>query len=252
MGSVLKSPLPPALFFISAHAIMPVLVFLFSRLIFRNDTEIIAGYILLYSTPTAVTGFIWSSIFHGDPALSLALILIDTLLSPLAAPGTVSLLLGKSVSFNAGGMILSLLLMVVIPTVIGVGANEISRGRIPRSVCPYLTPFSKICVLCVIAANSAAISPQIHIESLRMWIIVLCCICFTCLGFLLAKLAGFVSRLNYEKQASVFFASGLRNTTAAMTIAIEYFPPGAALPAVMGIIIQQSMAALMGRLFIKK
>ncbi|MDR2096050.1 MAG: bile acid:sodium symporter family protein [Treponema sp.] len=252
MGAVLKNPLPLLLFFISAHTIMPVLVLLISRIAFRNDTEIISGYILLYATPTAVTGFVWSSIFHGDPALSLALILLDTLVSPFAAPATVSLLLGASVIFNAGGMILSLILMVVIPTVVGVGANEISGGRIPDAVCPYLTPFSKICILCVIAANSAAVAPQIHFESLRIWIIVICCICFTCLGFLLAKLAGLVSRLNYEKQASVFFASGLRNTTAAMTIAIEYFPPGAALPAVMGIIFQQSMCAIMGRLLMRK
>jgi predicted Na+-dependent transporter len=164
----------------------------------------------------------------------------------------VSLLLGASVGFNVGGMILSLILMVVMPTIIGVGTNEISGGRIPHAVCSYLTPFSKICILCVIAANSAAVAPQIHVESLLMWIIVICCICFTCLGFLLAKLAGLVSRLTDAKQTSVFFASGLRNTTAAMTIAIEYFPPGAALPAVMGIIFQQSLAAITGRLLMRK
>jgi tagaturonate reductase len=252
MGTVLKTPLPLVLFFICAHIITPVLVLLVSRDVFPNDTEIVSGYILLYSTPTAVTGFIWSSIFQGDPALSLGLILLDTLLSPFVAPGTVSLLLGASVRFNVSGMILSLILMVVIPTAVGVSTNEISKGSIPNAVCPYLTPFSKICVLCVIAANSSAVAPQVRLENPRMWIIIMLCVCFTCLGFLLAKLAGIASRLNYEKQASIFFASGLRNTTAAMTIAIEYFPPGAALPAVMGIIFQQSMAAVMGRFLMRK
>jgi tagaturonate reductase len=151
-----------------------------------------------------------------------------------------------------GGMVMSLFFMVVIPTIIGVSLNEASRGEIPRAVVPFITPFSKICVLCVVAANASAVAPQLHFNSVKVWIIIACCVSFSSIGFVIARLAGLVSRLSREKQISLFFASGLRNTSAAMTIAIEFFPAGAALPAVLGIIFQQSLAAVMGRLLMGK
>jgi predicted Na+-dependent transporter len=51
---------------------------------------------------------------------------------------------------------------------------------------------------------------------------------------------------------SLFFAAGLRNITAATTIAIAYFPAAAALPTVLGILFQQTTAAIMGRLLMGK
>jgi hypothetical protein len=62
------------------------------------------------------------------------------------------------------------------------------------------------------------------------------------------KLTGAAGRLNPEKRTSLFFAAGLRNISAATTIAIEFFPPAAALPALLGIVFQQSMAAIMGKI----
>jgi predicted Na+-dependent transporter len=89
------------------------------------------------------------------------------------------------------------------------------------------------------------------------------CIVFSALGFSFGKLIGLLSerhglRLGLlddspkERQVSLFYACGLRNISAAMTLGIEFFPPAAALPAVLGIVFQQTMAALMGRLYLGK
>jgi tagaturonate reductase len=67
---------------------MPLITLGASSLFFRGDTDTVAGFVLLYSGPTAVAGFIWVSILGGDPALCLTLILIDSLLSPLVTPWT--------------------------------------------------------------------------------------------------------------------------------------------------------------------
>ncbi|MDR2136453.1 MAG: hypothetical protein LBO76_07545, partial [Treponema sp.] len=70
------------------------------------------------------------------------------------------------------------------------------------------------------------------------------------LGHFVAWFTGILCRLDREKQITVFFSSALRNISAAATLAIEFFPEAAALPALLGIVLQQTMAALMGRLFL--
>ena len=252
LGKAVSAPLPIIVFFISAHVVMPLLVLFLSRLVFGGDPDTISGYVLLFSVPTAVSGFIWVSIFRGDPALSLTLILLDTVLAPAVVPGTVRLLLKTGVKLDMTGMAVSLVFMILIPTIAGVALNELSRGKIPALATPFLAPLSKICMVLVIAANSAAVAPQIRPDNPRLWKIVAACIAFCVTGFILARLASLAGKFDKKKQTSLFFASGLRNTSAAMTLGIEFFPGAAALPAVLGILFQQTIAALMGRVLLGK
>jgi tagaturonate reductase len=249
-GLVLRDPLPIAITLLSSHLIMPLAVFFLSTLVFREAGGIIAGYVLVYSVPTAVSGFIWVNMYRGDNALVLALILLSTLAAPVIVPFTVSSLLGARVALDMQGIALSLVTMVAVPTVIGIGANEISRGKIPRILSPGLNPLAKLCLILVIAANAAAVAPRIRLDNPQVWIIAGLCILFAAIAYCLAWLIGLACRLNGEKQVTVFFSAGLRNISAAATIAIEFFPEQAALPALLGIVFQQTMAALMGRLFL--
>jgi predicted Na+-dependent transporter len=252
LGQTARHPLPIVLFLLTARIITPVMVYLLGILFFGNDADTISGYVLIYAAPTAVSGFVWVTIFRGDPALSLGLILLDTLLAPLVVPGTVRLLLGTSITLDMYGMSLSLMYMVVIPTIVGVALNELSRGAAPGIAGPYLTPLAKICMIIVICANVAAVTDQIRFASLRFWIVGAACVVFSVLGFVVGKAAGLWGKLDRGKQVSLFFAVGLHNTSAAMTLGIEFFPSPAALPSVLGIILQQTIAALMGRVFIRE
>ena len=214
---------------------------------------------LIYAAPPAVSGFIWVSIFKGDPALILALILLDTILAPVIVPGTVRLLLGTSVMMDMTGMAVSLIYMIVIPTIIGVSLNEFSKGTIPKMISSYFSPLSKVCLVLVICANCAAIAPQIYFTDPKIWFIAFICSIFTVLSFSCGKLTGifykklgFSSNVNREKEVSLFIASGLRNTSAAMTLAIDFFPGPAALPAILGIMFQQTICALMGKIYFRK
>jgi predicted Na+-dependent transporter len=248
-GLTLKRPLGIGLFFLSSHVVMPLAVLLIAPLVFR-DPDAVAGYILLYSVPTAVSGFMWVSMFQGDRALALTLIMLDTLLAPLAVPGTISVLLGSRVSLDMTGIVLALILMVVIPTIMGVGINEISRGKVPDLTCPYLNPLSKLCMVALIAANASPVAHLIRVDDPQVWLTGAFCIIFAMLGYGLAKITGFLGRLHSAKRIALFFSGGLRNISAATTIAVDFFPPAAALPCLLGIVFQQLMAALMGRLLL--
>jgi bile acid:Na+ symporter, BASS family len=251
LGAAVKSPAPILIFFFSSHVLMP-LAALFSSSVFFNNPDVIAGFILLFAGPTAVSGFIWSAIFSGDKALGLSLILLDTLLAPLIVPLTLSILLGTKTAMDMSGIAVSLIFMVVVPTIIGVALNETSKGAIPQKICPCLDPLAKCCLMLVIAANSAAIAHVIRFNDPLVWGVALLCFILTVGGFLLARLNGIAVRCNYEKSAALIIAGGLKNNSAVMTIAVTFFPETAVLPTLMSIILQQTIAATIGKFLIRR
>jgi predicted Na+-dependent transporter len=251
LTAAVRSPLPILVFFFTSHVIMP-LIALFSSSVFFTDPDIITGFVLLFAAPTAVSGFIWVIIFKGDKALGLTLILLDTMLAPLIVPATISILMGTKVAMDMSGIAISLLFMVVVPTILAVAINETSRGAVPKKIGHVLDPFAKLCLITVIAANSSAVAPNIRFNDPFVWGMALLCIGMTTTGFLFAKLNGIISKCGDQKGASMIIAGGLRNNSAVMTIAVTFFPELTVLPTVLSIIFQQTVAAIMGRLLIKK
>jgi len=247
-GSTLHSPVPIAAFFVSTHVLMPLCALFAANHLFGNSPDTVAGFVLLFSGPAGVSSFIWVTMFKGDKALCLTLILLDTLLAPLVVPGTISLLMGAKVTMDMTAIALSLILMIVVPTIMGVTLNETSRGFIPAVVCPYLNPVSKICLILVVAANASPVAGIVHISDPMVWMIATACVVFSTTGFLLSKLTAITIRCNREKNISLFFSGGLRNISAVSTIAVTFFPEAAALPALLGIVFQQTLSAIMGNL----
>jgi len=252
LGMAASSPLPFLLYLFTTRILIISVVFIVSRLIIKDDPNTISGFVLMYSVPAAVSSFIWVSVLKGDPAFSLALILLDTILAPFVVPGTVQLLLGAKISLDMTGMALSLMYMVVIPTIVGVTLNETSKGKIPDLVCPWLSPLSKLCLVIVIAANSAAVAPLIRPDNPTVWIVVIMCICFNIFCLVCGRIMGGLGKLDKQKQITFFLTSGLRNYSAAMVLGIQFFPVAAAMPAVLGIMTQHVLAGTVGRFLAKK
>jgi len=250
-GETIRRPAPILLFFVSSHLLMPLAAMLVTSLFFTNQ-DIIAGFVLLFSGPTAVSGFIWVSIFKGDKALCLTLILLDTILAPIVVPGTVSILMGAKTTMDMSGIAISLLFMVVVPTIIGVALNEASRQRMPVIVSPYLDPFAKICLMLVIAANAAAVAPGVRLNDPLIWKAALIVIVLTVAGFAIIKLVSVIGKCRDERGITMIVSGGLRNNSAVMTIAVAFFPETAVLPTLLSIVFQQTIAALMGKLLVGK
>jgi predicted Na+-dependent transporter len=248
LGAAVRLPLPIILFFISAHVIMPVIAMLTSSL-FINNQDVITGFVLLFSGPTAVSGFIWVSIFKGDMALCLTLILFDTLLAPIVLPGSISILMGEKVAMDMSGIALSLIFMIVVPTIIGVTINEVSKAKIPSIICPYLDPAAKICLMLVIATNASIIAPGISFSDPLIWKVTALVVALTFIGFALVKLVAVIGRCRFPKDVAIIISGGLRNNSAVMTIAVAFFPQAAVMPTLISIIVQQGIAAIAGRVF---
>jgi len=250
-GETVRSRAPIVLFFVAAHVLMPLAAMFASSLCFANS-DLVAGFVLLFSGPTAVSGFIWVSILKGDKALCLTLILLDTLLAPLVVPGSVSVLMGTKIAMDVGGIAVSLLLMVAVPTVIGVAINEASRGKVPSLICPYLDPVSKICLMLVIAANTSPVAPGIRFNDALVWKTAFFVILLTAAGFMLIKLIAVIGKCRAPKDIAMIICGGLRNNSAVLTIAVTFFPEAVALPTLLSIVFQQTIAAVMGKLLVRK
>ena len=251
-GSTIRNPFPIFLFLAMVRVLMPLIAMLVSKLFFFDvDPNIVTGFVLLFSGPVAIASFIWVGMFRGNRALCLTIILIDTMLAPIAVPGTLSILLGEMVKMDMRGIAMSLVWMVVLPTIAGVTINEASRGKIPSLICPYLSPISKILFMTVIAANSSALVSVVHFGDPLVWKVAALSISLSVSGFLLARLVGAVSKCGAEKEVTLFFSVGMKNISVVTTIAVAFFPGVVALPAITGILFQQSIAAVMSK-FVKR
>ncbi len=247
---VVSHPKPLVAFFIGSHVCMPLVAWAVATLLFRDDPAVVTGFVLLFSIPTAVVGYIWSSIYHGDGALSLSLILLDTILAPLVTPFTVKFLTHTAVQIDTTGMMLSLVWMVVLPSIVGICVNYATKGKVNDHVGPCIKPLGKVALLMVVAINVSQIAEEILKFDITYIPIVLVCLLLACGGFLLGKLMAKLCGLEKEQTVSVTFAIGLRNISAALVLAISFFPPHSALPVIFGIVFQQTVSALTGqRLF---
>ena len=251
IGGALRDPLPVLAFFVSTRVLMPLFVFFVSSFFFSEDPDTVTGFVMLFASPPPVSGFIWIILFRGNKALGLSLILLDTLLSPLVMPGTLSVLVGAKVAIDTGYMIVLLILVTVLPTVTGIAINETSRGKIPARISPYFNPLSKICLVMLVAINTSAVLPMIQFNDPKVWKIAAFCVLFSILGFVLARVVSFVIRSDFEKSVALLFPSGQRNIALTITIAVNFFPEAVALPALLCVLFQQAISGFIGKLLLR-
>ena len=242
---VLRHPASLAVFMISAYLLLPVLSTSIAGLLFSSDPETVLGFTILYAIPTAVSGCVWSGIYGGNGALSIAMLVIGTVLAPAATPLTVRILAGSDIEIDSQGMMLSLLGMVVIPSLLGIAINWITKGRCTEHAVPSLKPLTKLSLLLVVMINTSQIAESLIAEA--SWAYIpdfLTAFAFTISGFVIARLLSAAFRLSMPDTIAVTFASGMRNISAAMVIAISFFPPRSVLPVIAGIVMQQSACAI--------
>jgi len=251
LRKALAHPFPIFVTMTALHVLMPALAWLIGLALFHDDVYLRTGFILMVVIPTGVVSFMWASIYKGNIALTLSVILIDTLLSPFLVPLTMEALIGVQVQMDVLGMMKGLIFMIVLPSLLGMLLNQLTQGRVKETVGRKLSPFSKIALAITIAINSAVVAPYFtQIDGklvLTACIIVLIASAGYVLGWLLANW------LKWDRAVMVtmVFNSGMRNNSAGAVLAVSYFPPPVAMPVIMCMLFQQLLASLFGHLFCK-
>ncbi|WP_379968317.1 bile acid:sodium symporter family protein [Ectobacillus sp. sgz5001026] len=253
LGSSFKSlkrvvlhPLPTIVVLVILHILMPIVAWLLGHLSFSGDPFTITGLILAVVIPTGVTSLIWTTIYKGNAVLALSIILIDTLLSPLIVPYSIALLGGGAVSMDVWPIMKGLLGMVVLPSILGMLLNQLTAGKVKTTIGKPLSPFSKIGVGLVVMINSANVAPYlVHING-KLVLICFMILVISTSGYALSWLTGKVLHFDKEDVITLTFTGGMRNISAGAVVAITYFPAAVAVPVILGMLFQQTLASLNG------
>ncbi len=238
--------------FFCLHVFLPTLATIITGIFLPNYPELRAGVILGTAIPIGVASTIWVNISKGNPAISLTAVILNTVLSPLIVPLVILVTVGTSVHFDVKDLMHGLLLMIVIPTVIGVTLHDLTGGQIKRKVSFFTGPSTKILLAMVIATNMAAAWNSLHLLQSAIPLVMAVTFSISCSGYLLGYFTGKIMRLSTDLINTFIYTVGMRNITAGLVMALNYFPEITAIPVVFAIMFQQPLAALSLRTLVIK
>ncbi|CAG7630766.1 bile acid:sodium symporter family protein [Paenibacillus allorhizosphaerae] len=246
----LRMPGAMLLTFALAHIIAPLVGYVIGVAAFGADSPYVVGFVLFAIIPLGVSSVIWVGLSRGHVALTLAMIVIDSALSPFVIPLAVELFFGKSIDFDHTKVMLDLLKIIVVPTMLGVLANELSKQRFKAWSAPVCAPTSKAAMVLVVMINAAAIEPYVVKLKHDMLSVIPLIVLLVLFSYAIG-LFGSLWLKKPELIVAITYSSGMRNISLGLVLALAYFEPLAAVPVVLSILIQQPFATL-NHWFMKK
>lgn len=239
-------PLPILLALLVLHIVIPLWAWSIGNLFFHNDPLIITGLILAVSIPTGITSIIWVTMYNGSNPLAISIILIDTILSPLIVPASMSLLVGETVAMNGYDLMQGLFIMVVVPSILGMTFNRFMKPASLKKMSSRISPLSKLSLPIVIAINSSAIAPYVRSIDIEFLKITIAMLFIAICGYLFSWLIGFIYKRKKSEIVSLVFTGGMRNISAGAVLAVSFFPAKVAMPVIVCMLFQQLLAATVG------
>lgn len=250
MKIFVKHPLLILFTIVFLHVLMPLWVYFLSTVIF-DDHLLMIGFVVSVAVPTGVTSVIWINICKGNLPLGLSIVLINTLLSPFIMPAMLYVVSGEKIQLDVGSLILHLFLMIVLPTILGILVNELSKGEIPKKVGKKLSPFSKLCLFAVVMINSSAIAPYLKDFNVHLITVLLVVFFIAASGYAFALLIGRFILKDYPQMITFVFTGGMRNIALGVIVATTFFPSKVAMPVVFGMLFQQVLASVFSKIAAK-
>lgn len=242
----ITTPIPIGLTMLVLRVIVPIGALVIGHLVFPNHAYARVGLLLFATIPTGINSAVWVMIHKGKIALTLSVILLDTLISPFVLPFSIALLAGATTSVDTVGMMISLLQMIVIPSILGMAVNQLSKGEVPKKWNPRLSPIAKLGLVLVVMINGATVAPYFTTFDRHLLLTIATVFTLASFGYTTAWLLAKLAKMNQETTIAIVFSGGLRNVSTGAVIAIAYFPIEAALPVVAGLLFQQIFAAIVG------
>ena len=250
--NIAKDPLPLFVSLLIIHAVMPLLALGTGDLLFPGQTDFISGLVLEFVVPSAVTSFMWCSIAGGNAALTLSIVLFDTLTAPFLVPFSLKFLVGARVSVDVPGMMRELLWMIALPALATMLLNQFTDGRAGKNLSPILAPYGKLALIAIVMINSTAVAPFLRHMTPVLFGVAGMVFLISVTGYFLGGFSSRFFRRSDGVAASMAFGCGMRNISAGAVIAGAYFPAGVMFPVMIGTLFQQVLASLVARIFLHR
>jgi BASS family bile acid:Na+ symporter len=234
LRNLLRHPLGLAAGLVANLAVPVAYVFLVSQSLraWHNAHEvqdILVGLALVASMPIAGSSTAWSQNANGDLALSLGLVLLSTLLSPVTTPvalhsvgwmaeGDYAEDLHELAAGGAGGF---LALAVLMPSLLGIGIRVTAGEALVNRARPVLKLLNSLDLLLLNYSNAAVSLPQAVAEPdwdflavVLLVTLTLCVVAFAA-GWLVASWV----RADRPQRASLMFGLGMNNNGTGLVLA---------------------------------
>ncbi len=244
LKGVIKYPFPLLLTIFCLHAVSPLFAKLLGQIFFGRTSLLTTGLILATAIPVGVSSTIWVGVARGHVPLALTTVAVESLTSPVVLPLVIMVFLGQTVSFDALEMVKSLFFMIFLPTVFGVLIHDLGGEKVARMDRSALALLSKIGLSFVVGVNVAASKEYVYSAGSQVVLLFFVLVMMISFNFLLGYLAAKLAKFPDGVARSMLFQAGLRNISAGVVIAREYFPPAAALPCIIALLIQQPSASI--------
>lgn len=222
---IFKQPIKVIVLALAQYLVMPIiavsLVFLFNL-----PPEIAIGVILVGSSPGGTSSNVMTFLAKGNVALSVAATTVTTLLAPIVTPSLTLLLASTWLDISFSAMMVSILQVVLIPVLLGLGVGSLFRKQVDRVV-DVLPMISMTGILGVMTAVTASNVDNILTSGL---IILLVVILHNLLGYATGFLLGKIFKFNLADTKTISIEVGMQNSGLATTLAVQHFEPVTALP----------------------
>ena len=249
LTGIIKRPYALLTIIVLQHTVFPFFAEFIGKLGFPDNQGLITGFILTAALPVGVTSVIWTGLAHGDVALSLTATTLDTLLSPLVVSLTLFLFVGKTIAINYYNMIIALIIMIVIPSILGLTVNRISKGTFHPKYINFLGPLSSLCICLVIMINVGTAQATASSLVSAAPILVLLAFILVLSGYLAGWLFPTIFNFSQETKQACIFCIGIRNTSCGLVIALGHLPIQASIPLLVAMFFQQPLAAIAQRYY---
>ena len=258
LGSILQRPLT-VFAGVAVNLLLPVAFLVVLRMVLRgwHDPEeagcLLLGLAIVAAMPIAGSSTAWSQNANGNVALSLGLVLVSTLLSPITTPLILS---GLGSAANDAGAFPSmsgaatgsfLLTFVVIPSAGGLLARRVAGSDAVVRLKPLLRLINALVLLFLCYSNAAVALPQVAADpdwdflALVVASVFSLCLMAFASGWLLAK----GLRVNGQDRRALMFGLGMNNNGSGMVLAASALvaAPWAIVPVLAYNLIQHIIAA---------
>lgn len=207
------------------YSIMPLSALLIS-LAFGFESALLAGMVLVGTSPGGTASNVICYLAKGNVALSISLTAISTLLAVLLTPLLTLLIVGTSIEVDAVNILLSILKMVIIPVLAGLVINQLFH----RLLTPLLHIFPAISVAAIVYIIAIIVALNVgQLSAIGLTLIAAVMLhnfCGLLIGYLGSRWLNFPER----ECRTLAIEVGMQNSGLAVALAFKYFPALSALP----------------------
>jgi BASS family bile acid:Na+ symporter len=216
---------------------------LLAFLFFPGQPALIAGIILAGAVPSGTSANLYTLMAGGTLALSILMSAIDTLIGPFFTPTIMKYTVGSVVPVPFFSLFIKMVYVVLLPILLGLfiqwkWGNKLGKLR---EIIPLFSSAALIFI------NLAVVSSAQHILHLNinlLPVLLLCVFLQITVPMVLGYFCGAAFRMPEADRRSIVYEFGICNTALASILAIEYISPIAAVPAVINMITNTSIGAL--------